>query len=74
MKDISSPLSYEKTIHLIPPKISKKDIYSVTMQNQLLPPKSTRHILPYKVPPLNVPLSFLNGHANEIKKVVREKP
>lgn len=55
----------KSSIVLVPPVITKEDVREVAGQGRLYPPKSTRHIIPFRPLLLNVPLSLLRTPASK---------
>lgn len=49
----------EYDLIIIPPKLEKKDVIEIALQNKVYPPKSTRHIIPARPLNLNIPVSIL---------------
>ncbi|PSN92297.1 hypothetical protein B9Q03_01310 [Candidatus Marsarchaeota G2 archaeon OSP_D] len=49
--------------HIVPPKLSKKDVVEAGMKHTLFPPKTTRHILKARIVEAPVPISLLKQRA-----------
>jgi len=63
----------DKFIYIIPPKFSKSDIRYFVNRGKILPPKSTRHMLQYRVINLNIPISCFNGNECSIKNILDKR-
>ena len=49
----------EYDLIIIPPKLEKRDVIEIALQNKVYPPKSTRHIIPARPLNLNIPVNIL---------------
>ncbi|MCX8169688.1 MAG: hypothetical protein N3D72_01210, partial [Candidatus Methanomethyliaceae archaeon] len=53
---------------LAAPAINKDEVLEIAGKGKLFPKKSTRHILPYRVTGLNIPISWLMEELEEVSK------
>jgi hypothetical protein len=64
--------SGEAAAVMAPPPIKKEEVILTIKHNKLFPKKSTRHVLPYRPMGINVPLSWLQGSAEEASEKLQE--
>ena len=51
--------------------VSKEDVIKAGIEGKLLPPKTSRHITPFEIPEVNVPLHVLFGGVPHVLKAYR---
>ncbi len=60
----------KKYVYIIPPRFLKEDIRKIVKESRILPPKSTRHLIPYRIMNLNMPILYFNGSSTGINDVL----
>ena len=70
----------EREIVVLPPKTTKENIVKMAMKDYLMPPKSTRHIVPVRPLNLGIPLSMLKDYSitisyanRQLEKILKRK-
>ncbi|MFX0163397.1 MAG: ParB N-terminal domain-containing protein [Candidatus Hodarchaeota archaeon] len=70
----------EREIVVLPPKTTKEDVVKMARKDYLMPPKSTRHIVPVRPLNLGIPLSLLKDYSitlsyanRQLEKILKKK-
>jgi hypothetical protein len=63
-------------VAVLPPKLQKEEVVELSKKRLLLPPKSTRHVVPARPMGVNVPLKLLSGEKGNtdlVEEFLRQK-